>query len=124
MNKSKKVTLTLLGIAASVGLGSLITTSWRQVPLVEAARELSDADSPISGVASISCPPIRVDSVTSASISISPTPAPEKPLREGCARFTCEKCGQEYDACSGETSNEEIKQVKKHEHLSPKTERN
>ena len=52
MNKSKKVTLTLLGIAASVGLGSLITTSWRQVPLVEAARELSDADSPISGVGS------------------------------------------------------------------------
>jgi hypothetical protein len=101
MKRPTRITFALLGIAASVGLGSLIVSPWRE-PLYVCC------DTPI----------------TLAPVSVCPTPAPKKPLCEGHARFTCEKCGQEYDACSGETSDEELKQVKKHEHLSPKTERN
>nr|WP_309695387.1 hypothetical protein [Armatimonas sp.] len=52
MNRPTRITLTLLGIAASVGLWSLIATPCGQAPQVEATRKLSDADSPISGVGS------------------------------------------------------------------------
>jgi hypothetical protein len=89
MNRPKKITLTLLGVAASMGLGSLI-----------AARPW--------GATTGRC-------WERAASAPSPSPAPKNPLQEGYRRIKCERCGQEYDVSEYEgiyPSEEE----KKHYH--------
>ena len=123
MNKSKKVTLTLLGIAASVGLGSLIASSCRQEP----------QEDPLFTW----CPPRRVDTAATPAPSPRPdpfvggcnwgmsikvaTPTPKKPLKEGYERIKCDKCGEVYDrstlVCSFTATDEE----RRHFHSTPES---
>lgn len=109
--KVRTFALTLLGIAASVGLGSLIASP---TAVHETRVRASCAR---NGPARYS-----LVSDNTSSVTVCPTPEPKKPLQEGYERIKCDKCGQEYDApnvgCWRLLELEEIK----HLHLSPQAE--
>jgi len=77
MKRPRKTIFSLLGIAASVGLASGLYVETRSLP-APPVQERQEAPPP--------------------QITVCPTPAPKKPLREGYRRDKCRKCGQEYDA--------------------------
>lgn len=112
MNRPKKITLALLGIAASVGIASVLCL-WSRIASPYQAPGQHRYIIHRSGGGSIP------DHLTLPELpSVCPTPAPKKPLSPWDIRIKCKRCGEEYDRparCTFMPSNEEIK----HLHITP-----
>lgn len=119
MNRPKKIIFATLGIAASVGIASVLCLGMgSQIPSCCRQEPEELQEGPL-----ISWHLRHIDTdATPSPISICPTPAPKKPLQEGYERVQCDKCGQEYhvyDSCiMGLQTQGQIK----HLHLSLKKE--
>ncbi len=113
MNRPKKIILTLLGIAASVGIASVLCMGRRIVSSPYQAPGQQRHTIHYSGGGS------TPDHLTLPEIpSACPTPAPKKPLSQWDIRVKCKRCGEEYDRparCTFMPSKQDMK----HLHITP-----
>lgn len=140
MKRPTRITLTLLGIAASVGLGSQISQVGHRIKLKKPTEKRW-----ISTKCSMTFEPIALENgwirfqcegcgelydtapfgepseeAVKHMQHMTPSPTPTKPLQEGYRRVKCAKCGQEYDApLCGCIPTPLTKEQEKHLHLKP-----
>ena len=101
MNRPTKLLFVALGVTASIGLWSQLSTK----PLT-VSRPVPTQD-PFICV----CPPV-------ITITATPTPVPKKPLPSGFRRVVCKKCGEEYDLPNYCNMGGIVKEEIQHQHLS------
>jgi hypothetical protein len=122
MNQPTKTTLTLLGIVACVGIASALFQGLGNriaSPYQPPGQHRYTTHRSGGGVSPAH---LTLPEMPSGMVTICPTPAPAKSLREGYSRIKCAKCGQEYDFPSvGCWRLLELQEIK-HLHLSPQAE--